>query len=330
MQELISIIVPVYNAETFLKKTLNSVKQQSYQNIEVIMIDDGSTDTSPLICDSFVKMDNRFRVIHQKNAGPSTARNRGIEEARGEYLSFLDNDDLLHEDFVKNLYYLCVKYECDIALTRVSTFLGEAEIQQEIGEEHLRFMNHIELSIQLLDMGWDGISVSMAKLYRRSLFESIRFNENRVIADDDSIIYSLYWISHKAVLDERGLYYYRSKRQMSITHSQYTLSWMTGIDAFRERMEFYYRMKEPLLYAKAMRSYCRRMSENYLSICKNFPSEQKIRRELKWKIRKKTFKMFFLKGNSLQQKGSAIILAWSPFLWHRLHNCYCQPELTHY
>lgn len=87
--ELVSIIIPVYNSEKYLEAALQSAKEQSYENIEVLLIDDGSTDSSPAICDAFAAKDHRFRVIHQQNSGPSAARNRGIDEAKGEYLTFL-------------------------------------------------------------------------------------------------------------------------------------------------------------------------------------------------------------------------------------------------
>ena len=318
-QGLLSVIVPVYNAEKYLEAALNSIKLQSYTNFEVILIDDGSVDSSPQICDDYAKEDSRFRAIHQKNKGPSAARNRGIEEAKGEYLTFFDNDDLLHKDFLKILYQLCIKYECDIALTKSFAFLDEQTIPSGIPEEKLMFMNHCQLSGQLVDMGWSGLAVTMAKLFKSSLFDDIRFHENRVIADDDSSIYLLFWKSEKSVLFTSPLYFYRSKRQGSITHSNYQLSWLTGVDAFKERMEFYHQQSEEILYAKAMRNYCRKMTENYLKIKENFPQEKVLLAELKNKIRKQTGKLLFMKGNSLKQKCSALLFAWLPVLWNKIY-----------
>ena len=316
---LVSVIVPVYNSEKFLQAALESIREQSYSNIEVLMIDDGSTDSSPQICDNFAREDERFRVIHQENKGPSAARNRGIDASKGEYLTFVDNDDLLHKDFVKILYDLCVEHQCDIALTKSFPFLEEDTIPYGEPETKLTFMDRRQLSIQLLDMGWTGLAVTMAKLFKRSLFQNIRFNEQRIIGDDDSTIYLLYWASDKSVLFQSPLYFYRSKRKGSITHSDYKLSWMTGVDAFRERMEFYESQGEMLLYAKAMRSYCRRMAENYILIKQNFPSEKELIRNLKMRGKRQSVKLVFLKGNSLGQKISAVLFAYIPEVWGRVY-----------
>ena len=318
-QGLISVIVPVYNAEQYLKEALNSVKAQSYANFEVLLIDDGSVDASPQICDEYAKEDSRFRVIHQANKGPSAARNKGIEEAEGEYLTFFDNDDLLHKDFLKTLYQLCLDYSCDIALTKSFAFLEEKTIPMEIPQTELTFMDRRQLSEQLLDMGWTGLAVTMAKLFRRSLFETIRFHEDRIIADDDSSIYLLFWKSEKSVLFSSPLYFYRSKRQGSITHSKYQLSWLTGVDAFKERMDFYEQQGEKVLYAKAMRSFGRKMTENYLRIKECFPEEKEIMAGLKKKMRKQAGKMFVLKGNSFKQKCSAMLFAWIPCFWNKIY-----------
>ena len=97
MSELISIIVPVYNVDAYIRDCLNSIARQTYKNIEVIMVDDGSTDASGQICDRYCELDERFHVIHKKNGGVSSARNSGLEAARGEYIGFVDPDDWIDE-----------------------------------------------------------------------------------------------------------------------------------------------------------------------------------------------------------------------------------------
>lgn len=319
-QKLVSIIIPVYNSEKYLEAALESAINQSYKNIEIFLIDDGSTDASSQICDIYAKKDSRVRAIHQKNSGPSAARNRGVEEARGEYLTFFDNDDLLHKDFVKILLNLCVENDCDIALTKSFPFLEENTIPYGEPETKLTFMDRRQLSTQLVDMGWTGLAVTMAKLFRKELFEKIRFNEERIIGDDDSTIYLLYWASQRSVLFQSPLYFYRSKRNGSITHSNYKLSWLTGVDAFRERMEFYHSQGEMTLYAKAMRNYCRRMAENYILMKESFPNERKLLRDLSIRMKKQSLIMLFLKGNTMGQKLSALLFSYFPTLWSRIYN----------
>ena len=159
----------------------------------------------------------------------------------------------------------------------------------------------------------------MAKVFKRSLFDDLRFNEERIIGDDDSTMYLVYWKAQKAVLIDRPLYFYRSKRKGSITHSNYKLTWLTGVEAFKERMVFYQSENEKILYAKAMRTYCRRMAENYVQISNNFPEETALLKELKNKMKKQSIKMFFLRGNTFKQKISAILYAWIPNIWNK---CY--------
>ena len=316
---LVSIIMPVYNSEKYLREALNSIKKQSYENIEIILVDDGSQDSSPEICDLFAREDPRFKVIHQKNSGPSAARNKGLDEAKGEYVTFVDNDDVLHKDFVKILCHLCNDNDCDIALTRIKAFYDGESLPQDKIEQQLCYVNARELSERLLDMTWDGIAVTMAKVFKRSLFDDLRFNEERIIGDDDSTMYLVYWKAQKAVLIDRPLYFYRSKRKGSITHSNYKLTWLTGVEAFKERMDFYQSENEKILYAKAMRTYCRRMAENYVQISNNFPEETALLKELKNKMKKQSIKMFFLRGNTFKQKISAILYAWIPNTWNK---CY--------
>jgi len=318
-QELVSIIIPVYNSEKYLEAALESAMAQSYHNIEILLIDDGSTDSSPAICDAFAEKDSRFKVIHQKNSGPSAARNRGVDEAKGEYLTFFDNDDLLHKDFVKTLYSLCIENNCDIALTKSFPFLDEDTIPWGEPETKLTFMDRRQLSMQLVDMGWTGLAVTMAKLFKKELFEKIRFNEERIIGDDDSTIYLLYWASQRSVLFQSPLYFYRSKRKGSITHSNYKLSWLTGVDAFKERMEFYYLQGEMILYAKAMRNYCRRMAENFVLMKESFPEEKKLLKDLSTRMKRQSMKMLFLEGNTLGQRVSALLYAYIPVAWNKFY-----------
>ena len=115
----VSIIVPVYNVEKYLEKCLDSIVKQTYENIEIILVDDGSTDKSGTILDQYAEMDNRISVIHKKNEGVSTARNTGIEAARGEYICFADADDYLMPDYVEYLLTLAVDKNADIAIKLV-------------------------------------------------------------------------------------------------------------------------------------------------------------------------------------------------------------------
>lgn len=120
---MISIIVPVYKAEKYLDKCIESLINQTYQDIEMIFVDDGSPDQSGKILDQWVLKDSRIKVIHQENGGPSKARNQGIKEATGEEIIFVDGDDLVSEDMCQVLHGLLEKYQSDIAIAGINIYL---------------------------------------------------------------------------------------------------------------------------------------------------------------------------------------------------------------
>lgn len=128
-EELVSIIVPVYNVKPFLTESLDSVVHQTYTNLEIIVVDDGSTDGSETICDEYARIDKRVRVIHQDNHGLSTARNVGINLASGDTIVFLDSDDAFRPDFVKIMLSEMIREEADLVICRYTTHrtLGQLE-----------------------------------------------------------------------------------------------------------------------------------------------------------------------------------------------------------
>ena len=113
--KLVSIIVPVYQVKEYVGECVESLRAQTYTNLEILLVDDGSTDGSGEICDEYVRSDNRIRVIHQKNRGLSAARNTGLDQAAGEYVAFVDSDDVVLPDFIETLYDLSGRYQADIA-----------------------------------------------------------------------------------------------------------------------------------------------------------------------------------------------------------------------
>ena len=114
--ELISIVVPVYNAENYLEKCINSIIGQTYRNLEIILIDDGSNDNSLSICEKFALQDNRIKVFHQNNGGVASARNKGLSEASGEFIAWVDSDDSIEPEYIEKLYDAVKEYNADISI----------------------------------------------------------------------------------------------------------------------------------------------------------------------------------------------------------------------
>lgn len=207
---LISIIVPIYNVEKYLNKCLDSLINQTYKNIEIILVDDGSTDRCPEICDQYIRKDNRIKVIHKKNGGLSSARNRGIKEAKGQYLLFIDSDDYIDINTCYELVKSLKKEEVDIIQFKKRTFI-EGEVLDNVynankcSSNYTVYNNKEAYDIymnngQFTREAWD-------KLYARSLFDDIEYPEGR-LAEDLATTYKLILKAKKLGFLDRELYYY--------------------------------------------------------------------------------------------------------------------------
>lgn len=154
---MISIIIPIYNVEKYLNKCIDSILNQTYSDLEIILVDDGSTDKSSEICEYYKEIDNRIRVIHKKNGGLSEARNVGIDIAKGEYIAFLDSDDWADENLYKRLYQLSQKYSSDISMCSFKWVQNEKEVLNKIDEEIV--YSNLEALNKIYDKNYTNIIV---------------------------------------------------------------------------------------------------------------------------------------------------------------------------
>lgn len=173
MNPLISIIIPVYKVEKYLVKCVESVQSQKYTHLEIILINDGSPDNCGAICDSFAEKDNRIKVIHKQNGGLSDARNCGLSQISGDFVTFVDSDDYVDEDYVSNLVNLVQKYQTKIAVTFFRHVCEGRNIdsRQELKEDSL---NRFE-ALQTMFYQEKFDTNSTAKLFHQSLFDEVRF-----------------------------------------------------------------------------------------------------------------------------------------------------------
>lgn len=158
VQPLISIVVPVYNVKQFLTKCLNSIISQTYSNLEIIVVDDGSTDGSATICDDYAKKDKRISVIHKENGGLASARNAGIDVAKGTYIGFVDSDDYIEPYMYEKLLQAILKYSCNIAVCGINYVFDDGEVIAKANiepEQFFEFPRAIEEmnTFRLFDMG---------------------------------------------------------------------------------------------------------------------------------------------------------------------------------
>ncbi len=224
MDDLISVIVPVYNVEKYVKKCVDSIIAQTYRNLEIILVDDGSTDSSGRICDELASIDKRIIVIHKPNGGLSDARNAGISIARGKYLGFVDGDDLIHPQTYEILLTNALK--CDAEISE-GGYITSSKVSFEDFKENYKSYDCIMLEPQkaLVDIYTDKHYfhiMAWTKIYRKELFEKIEFPKGKV-HEDMKIMYKLFESCLCLVSTTLPLYFV-TERPGSITRSKYNRS----------------------------------------------------------------------------------------------------------
>ena len=235
----ISVIVPVYKVENYIHKCVDSILSQSFQNFDLVLVDDGSPDNCPKICDDYAEKDSRIVVIHKQNGGLSDARNAGIdwamEHSSSQWLAFVDSDDWLHPDYLKNLHDTAIKENADLV---ICDFVRVNEQGEEKIEEHA-FPNLVSEDKQelfeLLFSNW-RIVPAWNKLYHKHIFSELRFAFGK-IHEDEFAIHNVLWNCRKATMISDGLYYYRA-RENSIMKTETPKSRLDGLQALVERYEF--------------------------------------------------------------------------------------------
>ncbi len=228
---MVSIIVPCYNVEQYLPKCIESILNQSYANWELILIDDGSPDSSGNICDSYADKDNRIRVIHKENGGLSSARNAGIDIAKGEYITCLDSDDYWHKDFLKVLLNYSKQYNAEIVQCGFRKVKDNCIDKNEHPGRVNLYDNHSVFIKQACKI------TIWAKLYKRNLFEEIRMPIGK-INEDDYTTWKLYFKAKKICVLTGCFYYYRINPH-SIMAKQKKEIRLDFIDAYNERISFF-------------------------------------------------------------------------------------------
>lgn len=249
MSELISVIVPIYKVEKYLERCIKSILSQTYKNMEIILVDDGSPDNCPEICDEWSKRDSRIQVIHKKNGGLSDARNAGLDIAKGVYVTFIDSDDYIHPQFLEVLYYVMKKEKAEIVscnFIRVEDMLPRDNMPEiQLDNIQLKDVSKIQrenfqakyISGSMLST-LDLYSVyAWNKLYHISLFKNVRFPTGK-IHEDVGIWWKMVYFASKIVKVEDVLYYYYVN-PVGITNKPYTIVHLDLVDILYDQyLEF--------------------------------------------------------------------------------------------
>lgn len=207
MKDVISVIVPVYNVSAYLPECLDSILSQDYDKLEVILIDDGSTDDSGAICDTYAQRDGRIRVIHQKNGGAAAAKNAGLRAAAGEYLSFADSDDFLEPNVYGYMLSLLRNYDVDAAVFAFRDVYRNRQ-EEKIFQPGRQVLTGKEYLVRFT-CDWSA-ALLWNKLYKRALFRDIFFEEGHKI-DDEYFTYQGIMNAERVLCDDRVIYNYRRR-----------------------------------------------------------------------------------------------------------------------
>lgn len=250
----ISVIVPVYNVELYLYDCIESLLNQTYKNIEIILVDDGSTDKCPQICDKYALKDSRIKVLHKENGGLSDARNGGLKAATGSYIAFVDSDDIIASNMLDELFQIAKNYSADIVECDFIRFenLKECTGILDASVSNVVSSFSAESAIENLMMG-QLRQVVWNKLYSNQVIGDLKFKKGR-INEDEFWTYKVFGNANKIVKISGKLYFYRQQAN-SIMGSGYNIRRLDALDALEERI-YYISQKFPKLLSLALKSFC--------------------------------------------------------------------------
>lgn len=233
-EPLISIIVPVYNTELYLNQCVESILKQTYKNIQLILVDDGSTDNSGKICDEYALKDKRVEVLHEENSGVSDARNKGLKYAKGEYIGFVDSDDYIKETMYQDMYNLILERNADVSICNFCD-VKEDKVTQKNKDSGIQEFTKIQILNELI-LDRNVQSYVWNKLYKKELFDNIKFPKGKKYEDIETVFYVLEKCN-KVVLSSKAEYYYLNRKD-SIVNNVNEQTILDYIDIIEKRYKY--------------------------------------------------------------------------------------------
>ena len=248
----ITVVVPIYNTEKYLRRCIDSIVKQSYRNIEIILVNDGSIDNSLDICKQYKKNDDRIIIISKENGGLSSARNAGIKIATGKYICFVDSDDYISDFFIEILYVGLENGKYKISQCAVQQFCEDVFWGNSKGVCDIKF-DIVDKNIFLNNINKGSNTVACNKLYDKSLFKSCEYPEGR-IHEDVATTYKLIDLVDKIAVTEEKLYYYYFNNE-SISKSKIKNNKIDLLRAYREQADYFRKKHYTELYANAANNF---------------------------------------------------------------------------
>ncbi|MBO5397964.1 MAG: glycosyltransferase family 2 protein [Clostridia bacterium] len=234
MNDLITIVVPVYKVEQYLKKCVDSIINQTYKNLEIILVDDGSPDNCGNMCDEYANLDSRVKVIHKENGGLSSARNAGIEIAKGKYISFVDSDDYITNDYIEFLYNLILTNNVKVSICSHTVIYDTGLVLEKATNEHSVIDTKTAIERILYDEGLD--TSAWAKLYETKLFENIKYPNGKLF-EDSATTCKILCECDKVAIGSKSKYFYLI-RNNSITKTNFSSNKMDLITSTKDMGEY--------------------------------------------------------------------------------------------
>ncbi|MGN1208104.1 MAG: glycosyltransferase family 2 protein [Christensenellales bacterium] len=300
---LISIIVPIYKVEKYLEKCVHTITSQTYKNLEIILVDDGSPDNCPVLCDNLAKTDKRIKVIHKTNGGLSDARNVGFARSTGNFITFVDSDDFLNVNFIEKLYENMSLTGSDMSICGYEEIHEnqEIDINKKETSKVLTFDDNNKFE-QLYAKNKVVFITAWGKLYKREIFEEIQYPVGKI--NEDEFVCHKTLARCKKVCFEDAKYYYYVQRENSIMHQKYTKRNLDVFDGLYDRILFF-KANYPKLTLQAVYDYLVLIIKRYYKFEKSLQKEllekfDKVYEEnktlLKKLSKKRKMKLFLFKN----------------------------------
>lgn len=302
MEKKISVIVPVYNVEQYLERCVNSIINQTYENLEIILVDDGSTDRSGEMCDSFAEKDERIKVVHKENGGASAARNRGLDICLGEYVTFVDSDDWLDIHMYKDLMELMVNMDADIVECNWEVIYDEMkDIKQPVTE--VTVLRQVEAEKALFDGSGRATILPWNKIYKKNLFKNNRFPEG-MMCEDQWLLPKIYMMCKKTVYTNQKYYYYYQSPN-SVMRASFGKKNLAALVSFEETRNLYINNDLEELVELCDATYCFLLIK-YYNLSKKFLEDKSICGKIRNCYKKRL--QNFLKNKYLNNKQKILLI----------------------
>ncbi len=309
-EPLISVIVPVYKVENVIERCIESIIGQTYRNLEIILVDDGTPDRSGEICDVYALRDSRIKVIHQSNKGLSGARNAGIDVSQGKYIAFVDSDDYIHRQSYEILLKDLLVHDVDIAMCSIKRFVGETTEESKIKKDVTTTMTSKEALRSLHGQESSLYTVAWNKLYKSSLIGNLRYPLGK-LNEDEFLTYRFIDGASKISLNRNELYYYYQNEHSITTNSSY-LSSSDVFEALEERKKYFIEKKDFEIVHLVQKDHMNRLIIRYKMQLDNGHSSEAL------KARHKDYRNYYIKVKRGEYSVGYKVFYYSPKVYYFL------------